>query len=172
MSNRLPGIEGPENGISLRGSYSIEIESIESFEYYLGSISNELELEEEKDIDYEDDIIDLQAGYSSRTAGFLLGFTSSTEEFDRFELEDPSFERDFDQARLTRFNRLKSLNLEFKLRELLGEKAGFRGFQKEVLRAIVARESPILTVAPTVEPESLEFPRRFSTVESLPIRLG
>ncbi|KAL8739578.1 MAG: hypothetical protein Q9190_007634, partial [Brigantiaea leucoxantha] len=35
--------------------------------------AEELEPEEEKDVDYEDDVIDLQAGHSSSTAGFVYG---------------------------------------------------------------------------------------------------
>ena len=62
-----------------------------------------------------------------------------------------------EEAKRRRMGRLRGVDLEGKLKQMLGDDARFRGRQEEVIRAIVRGYSPIIQVAETGEGKGLLF---------------
>lgn len=84
----------------------------------------------------------------------MLGFTST---IDSHLFDKPNFEKDYEQQRLVRLGQLKKADLATKLQQFLGKSARFRPQQLPILRAIIARTSPILAILPTGAGKSLLF---------------
>lgn len=84
----------------------------------------------------------------------MLGFTSST---GSSSADLPDFEKQFERQRLNRLNQLKKTDLAANLQQFLGKSARFRPEQLHILRAIIARTSPILAILPTGAGKSLLF---------------
>jgi superfamily II DNA or RNA helicase len=67
------------------------------------------------------------------------------------------FESEADEARMERLERLRKMDTAAQLKRMNGNKAKFRGVQKEAINAIVAGESPVVAVMPTGAGKSMLF---------------
>ena len=76
----------------------------------------------------------------------------------RNRLENPNFEREFENQRLTRLESLRNIDLDKKLRELFRKSTiRFRSSQREILGDILDRVRPILAILPTGSGKSVLF---------------
>lgn len=76
----------------------------------------------------------------------------STQKRKRQSLDD-----DIQHAQIARWKRLKTVDIQEELKQMLGDNAEFRGEQKPALEAIMANKSPILVVMGTGAGKSLLF---------------
>ena len=67
------------------------------------------------------------------------------------------FEVAKENVKRKRLIRLQDVDLESKLKQILGDKAVFRRRQEEVIRAIIKGRNPVIQVASTGEGKSLSF---------------
>lgn len=68
-----------------------------------------------------------------------------------------SLEDDLQHAQMARWKRLKEVDIQDELKQMLGDKAEFRGLQKSALKAIMSNKSPILVIMGTGAGKSLLF---------------
>jgi superfamily II DNA helicase RecQ len=59
------------------------------------------------------------------------------------------YEEEMQDAQLTRWNRLRGVDIHAELEKMLGSEARFRGLQEHVLQAIMKHQSPIVAVMGT-----------------------
>ena len=131
-------------------------------------------------------IADLQAGHTSHVAGMIyargimemagavadrrlqfrmsstdwhrfLGFQMDGEEDNSKKRKRAPFECEADQARASRWARLRKMDVDAQLQQMMGKTAEFRGVQREAIQAIVAGKSPVVSVMPTGAGKSLLF---------------
>jgi hypothetical protein len=69
----------------------------------------------------------------------------------------PSLDDDMQHAQMARWKRLRTVDIHDELRQMLGDKAEFRGLQKSALEAIMENKSPILVIMGTGAGKSLLF---------------
>jgi len=62
-----------------------------------------------------------------------------------------------EEARIRRFQRLRQVDLDGQLRQMMGEGTAFRGIQEAVIRTIIRGESPVVQVTGTGGGKSLSF---------------
>jgi superfamily II DNA helicase RecQ len=67
------------------------------------------------------------------------------------------FEEEYNEARIERWKRLRRTDVHESLQEMMGEQARFRGIQEPAIKAIMAGESPVVTVMGTEGGKSLLF---------------
>ena len=58
----------------------------------------------------------------------------------------PSLDDDMQHAQMARWKRLRTVDIHDELRQMLGDKAEFRGLQKSALEAIMENKSLILVI--------------------------
>jgi superfamily II DNA helicase RecQ len=61
------------------------------------------------------------------------------------------------EVQLRRFKQMCYVNMHRKLKELIGEKAEFRGLQEKTIHAIITGQSPIVSIIATGQGKSLLF---------------
>jgi len=66
-------------------------------------------------------------------------------------------EDDLQHAQIARWKRLRTIDIQDELRQMLGDQAEFRGLQKPALEAIMENKSPILVIMGTGAGKSLLF---------------
>lgn len=88
----------------------------------------------------------------------FLGFQSAVEAaLDNKKRTKAPFESEADEARMERLERLGKMDTVAQLRRIKGNKAAFRGSQKQAIEAIVAGKSPVVAVMPTGAGKSMLF---------------
>ena len=88
----------------------------------------------------------------------FLGFQSvANEAYTCKKRKRAPFESEADEGRIERWGRLRKMDTEAQLKRMMGDKAAFRGVQKEAMEGIVAGESPVVAVMPTGAGKSLLF---------------
>jgi superfamily II DNA helicase RecQ len=130
---------------------------------------------------------DLQSGHTTHIAGMIYArelvenrdavvgrrqkFREVSEGWHRFlnlasSHEDPSPTapqkrqrpaEDMQDAQIARWKRLRTVDIDAELRDIVGERATFRGKQREALTAIMSNRSPVLVVMGTGAGKSLLF---------------
>jgi superfamily II DNA helicase RecQ len=89
----------------------------------------------------------------------FLGFEPGPDEIgihDRKRKRAP-FEEEYEEGRIDRCKRLRATNIHDALKQMMGEKAEFRGVQEPAIKAIMAGESPVVVVMGTGGGKSLLF---------------
>ena len=87
-----------------------------------------------------------------------MGFQSAVEAaLDNKKRKKAPFESEADEARMERLERLGKMDTVAQLRRIKGNKAAFRGSQKQAIEAIVAGKSPVVAVMPTGAGKSMLF---------------
>lgn len=88
----------------------------------------------------------------------FLGFQSAAdEEHSCKKRKRAPFESEAEEGRINRWDRLRKMDTKAHLKGMMGDKAAFRGVQKEAIKAIIAGESPVVAVMPTGAGKNLLF---------------
>jgi superfamily II DNA helicase RecQ len=89
----------------------------------------------------------LQFGSSIQGLGIKAGMKRPRSEWEHIGRE----------VQFRRFKQMCHVNIHGKLKELMGEKAEFRGLQEKTINAIMTGQSPIVSIMATGEGKSLSF---------------